>query len=93
MNFTFEDNIISTIESHRHLDVTLSTDAKWNAYIYNIVSSVSKHITILRKLKFIIKWSNLEKTIYLVYIMTIFEYASKVWDNCGSVNASKLERL
>jgi hypothetical protein len=29
----------------------------------------------------------------LVYIRPIFEYASEVWDNCGSVNASKLERL
>jgi hypothetical protein len=26
INFTFEDNIISTIESHRHLGVTFSTD-------------------------------------------------------------------
>jgi hypothetical protein len=47
INFTFEDNIISTIESHRHLGVTFSTDAKWNAHIENIVSSVSKHINIL----------------------------------------------
>lgn len=92
INFTFEDNIISTIESHRHLGVTFSTDAKWNAHIENIVSSVSKHINILRKLKFKINRSNLEK-LYLVYIRPIFEYASEVWDNCGSVNASKLERL
>ena len=47
INFTFEDNIISTIESHRHLGVTFSTDAKWDAHIENIVSSVSKHINIL----------------------------------------------
>ena len=92
INFTFEDNIISTIESHRHLGVTFSTDAKWNAHIENIVSSVSKHINILRKLKSKINRSNLEK-LYLVYIRPIFEYASEVWDNCGSVNASKLERL
>jgi hypothetical protein len=39
--------IISTIELHRHLGVTFSTDAKWNAHIENIVSSVSKHINII----------------------------------------------
>ena len=61
INFTFEDNIISTIESHRYLGVAFSTDAKWNARIENIVSSVSKHINILRKLKFKINRSNLEK--------------------------------
>ena len=77
INFMFEDNMISTIESHRHLGVTFSTDAKWNAHIENIVSSVSKHINILRKLKFKINRSNLEK-LYLVYIRPIFEYASEV---------------
>jgi hypothetical protein len=87
--FTFENNIISTIESHRHLGVPFSTDAKWNAHIENSVSSVSKHITILRKLKFKINRSNLEKKLYLVYIMPKFEYASEAWDNCGSVNARK----
>ena len=44
INFTFEDDIISTIESHRHLGVTFSTDAIWNAHIENIVSSVSKRV-------------------------------------------------
>jgi hypothetical protein len=93
INFTFEDNIISTIESHRHIGVTFSTDAKWNGRIEKIVSSVFKHINILRKSKFKINRSNLEKKLYLVYIRPIFEYASEVWDNCGSLNASKLERL
>ena len=67
INFTFEDNIISTIESHRHLGVTFSTDAKWNAHIENIVSSVSKHIHILRKLIFKINRSNLEKTLFSLH--------------------------
>jgi len=58
INVTF--NIISPIESHRHLGVTFSTDAKWNSHIEKIVSSVSKHINILRKLKFKINRSNLE---------------------------------
>ena len=61
INNTFEDNIISTIESHRHLGVAFNTDAKWNAHIENIVSSVSKHITILRTLTFKMNRSNLEK--------------------------------
>jgi hypothetical protein len=30
INFTFEDNIISTIESHRHLGVAFNTDAVIN---------------------------------------------------------------
>ena len=33
--------------SHRHLGVTLSSDAKWNNHIENIILSVSRHLGIL----------------------------------------------
>jgi hypothetical protein len=33
------------------LGVTLSSDAKWNNHIENIILSVSRHLGILRKLK------------------------------------------
>ena len=78
--------------SHKHLGVTLSSDAKWNLHIENILSSVSRHLNILRKLKYKLSRSNLEK-LYLVYIRPIFEYACEVWDNCGDVNAAKLEQM
>jgi hypothetical protein len=44
INFTFEDNIISTIESHRHLGVIFSTDAKWNAHIENMELILGGHL-------------------------------------------------
>ena len=50
------------------------------------------HLNILRKLKYRLKRENLEK-IYLVYIRPILEYACEVWDNCGSNNSEKLEKL
>jgi hypothetical protein len=40
INNTFEDNIISTIESHRHLGVAFNTDAKWNAHMSSANSLV-----------------------------------------------------
>jgi hypothetical protein len=38
--------------SHKHLGVTLSSDAKWNNHIENIILSVSRHLGILQKLKY-----------------------------------------
>ena len=49
-------------------------------------------LNILRKLKYKLNRTNLEK-LYLVFIRPIFEYACEVWDNCGIVNVTKLEKL
>ena len=92
LNFLFNGKIIPTTDVHKHLGVTFSSNAKWTTHIDNIVSSVSKHLNILRKLKYKLNRSNLEK-LYLVFIRPIFEYACEVWDNCGIVNATKLEKL
>ena len=61
---------------------------KWNAHVDNIKRSVSKHWNILRKLKYRLSRTNLDK-LYLVYI----EYACELWDNCGIGNSQKLEQL
>ena len=70
----------------------ISTDAKWNIHIENILWSIYKHLNVLRKLKYKLSRKNLEK-LYLVYIRPIFEYASEEWDNCGVGNSNKLDQL
>jgi hypothetical protein len=56
------------------LGVTFSSDAKWNIYIEYILSSIYKHLNVLRKLKYKLSRKNLEK-LYLDYIRPFFEYA------------------
>ena len=57
-----------------------------------IILSVSRHLGILRKLKYRLSRQNLEK-LYLVYIHPIVEYACEIWDNCGVCYSTKLEKL
>ena len=92
ISFTFNGNDIPITKTHKHLGVTFSDDAKWNTHVENILSSVSKHLNVLRKLKYRLSRSNLEK-LYLVYVRPIFEYACEVWDNCGTVYSNRLEQL
>ena len=66
-NFTFNGNNIPITMSHKHLGVTLSSDAKWNNHIENIILSVSRHLGILRKLKYRLSRQNLEKTVLSIY--------------------------
>jgi hypothetical protein len=70
-NFTFNGNNIPITMSHTHLGASLSSDAKWNNHIENIILSVPRHLGILRKLKYRLSRQNLEK-LYLVYIRPIF---------------------
>jgi hypothetical protein len=82
LDFSFNGKSVPITTSHKHLGVTFSNDAKWNTNLDNIKSSVSKHLNILRKLKYRLSRTNLDK-LYLVYIRPLFEYACELWDNCG----------
>ena len=70
-NFTFNERTIPITNSHKHLGVTFSSDAKWNIHVENILLSIYKHLNVLRKLKYKLSRKNLEK-LYLVYIRPIF---------------------
>ncbi len=92
LNFSLNNKNIPMTTCHKHLGVTFSNDGKWNNHVENIISSIKKHVNILRKLKYTLSRNNLEK-LYLVFIRPIFEYACEVWDNCGKGNSERLEQL
>ena len=56
---SFNGKGIPLSTSHKHLGVVLSQNAKWNEHLENM----TKHLGILRKLKFNLNRSNLEKCI------------------------------
>ena len=60
-NFSFNGNNIPISMSHTQLEITLSSDAKWNNHIENIILKVSRHSGILRRLKYRLSRQNLEK--------------------------------
>ena len=66
LDFSFNGKSVSITTSHKHLGGTFSNDAKWNTHVDNIKSSVSKHLNILRKLKYRHNCTNVDK-LYLVY--------------------------
>jgi hypothetical protein len=57
--------LIPHTSDHKHLGITFSEEAKWNKHVENLIKSVSKHICVLRKLKYKLNRNNLEK-LYLV---------------------------
>ena len=81
----------SNYKSHVE-SLTLSNKDQWHKRIKNIVSSASKAIRIMRKLKFTFHGVALNR-IYLSYMLPVLEYSAVVWDNCAIQDSDMLEKL
>ena len=51
----FDGKLIPLTSDHKHLGITFNEEAKWNKHVENLIKSVSKHICVLRKLKYKLK--------------------------------------
>ena len=90
LNLKFDNTMLTSSESHIHLGVTLSNKCKWT--INNILSSATKLLRILRKIKCTIRGRALNQ-IYISFLRPWLEYASSVRDTCNQLEKSKLERI
>jgi hypothetical protein len=67
LNFTFNGRTIPNTNSHKHLGVTFSSDDKWNIHIENILSSIYKHLNVLRKLKYKLSRKIFRETLFSLH--------------------------
>ena len=88
----FEDVLVNFVESHKHLGLTLSSNANRHAHIENIITSVSKLLGIMRAVKYKLSRKALNN-IYIYYIRPILEYAAVVWDGCTAYEKTRLARI
>ena len=88
------DQVINSVESHKHLGLTLAHDLTWNQHIKEITKTAGKRIDMLKPLKMVIDRKTLER-LYLAYIRPTMEYASVVWDSPKEGNHiyDSLERM
>ena len=91
-NITFDGTPIRFVEEHKHLGLTLSSNGQWHSHIDNIITSASKVLGIMRKLKFSFSRTALNQ-IFLSYILPILEYSCIVWDGCTTQNTNSLQRI
>ena len=80
------------VKDHKHLGITLSDNMKWNKHIESILSSASKIIGIMRKLKYDFSRRALNQ-IYITYVRPLLEYSSIVLDGSTVEQSSNLEKL
>ena len=88
----FDDVNIKFVPHHKYLGLTLSEIMKWKDHINSILTSASRMIGIMSKLKFVFSRRALNQ-IYITYVRPILEYSSVVWDGCTIEQRNLLEKL
>ena len=89
----FMDNQqITEVEVHKHLDVFFSYDCTLHAHINFVKEKACKRINTMRKLKFELDRNSLE-IIYFTFIRPLLEYANVVWDNCTQYDILELDKI
>ena len=83
-NLRFDDYFILPVESHKHLGVTFASNAKWSQHIDNIYQTTLKEINGLRKLKYLLSRSALNRK-YCTFILPLLEYACEIWGGCSNI--------
>ena len=89
---TMENIIITEVEEHRHLGLTLQKNGKWTQQIKEIKTKASKRTDILMGYMHQLGRRSLER-LYTTYIRPIMEYGNIVWDNITDREANELEEI
>jgi hypothetical protein len=66
--FYFDGKLIPLTSDHKHLGITFSEEANWNKHVENLIKSVSKHICVLRKLKYKLNRKNKKHDFSFVWV-------------------------
>jgi hypothetical protein len=67
IEFSFNGKSIPLSTSYKHLGVILSQNAKWNEHLENMITNITRHLGILRKLKFSLNRSNFDKNVFSLH--------------------------
>ena len=91
-HFIFYNDVINFADSSKHFGVTLNSNGQWHTHIENIVSSATRILGIMRKLKTSISRNALNQ-MYMSYMLPVIEYESIVWDGCSEQDSQTLQKI
>ena len=92
LHLIFDNVVINFVGSHKHLGVTLSSNGQWHTHVENTVSSATRILGIMRKLKYSLCRNALNQ-MYMSYMLPVIEYASVVWGGCSERDSQTLQKI
>ena len=91
-NLVMGGSVLQSVQSHKHLGVTISKNLSWDKHVEDIVIKASKCLDVLSALKYRLDRNTLEK-LYFAFVRSKVEYACIVWDNCSESLSQILENI
>ena len=85
------NQVITEVESHRHLGVTFESSGTWHKHIHLITTNAWQRVHIIRTLNVRLDIRALD-TIYVACIRPILEYADGVWCNITKYEEDELKK-
>ena len=88
----FDQAQVNFVDHLKHLGITFSRNGKWHEHIDTILSSASKSLGMMRKLKFTLHRKVLNQ-IYVSFLRPLMEYSSTVWDGYTAYEKHSLGKI
>ena len=77
--YTLEGTVLENVESIKYLDVTITSDLKWDTHIRNVCTKANRTLGFLRRNLFSCP-QDVKEAAYKILVRPILEYGSSVWD-------------
>ena len=72
LRLTYDNTRLNIVETHKHLGIHLSSNNKWTKHIDSVISSASKQVSYLRKLKYQLNKRTLNR-LYCTFLGPLLE--------------------
>ncbi len=85
-------HVLTKVNSHKHLGITLSKDMSWNLHIDAIIKKAASRLSGIRRIRFLVT-RKARVTLYNALVLPILEYGGVIFDNCTLYLKQRLESL
>jgi len=89
---SFNNNILETVNSHKHLGIEINSTLSWKEHLLTIGENASKKLNVLAQLKYLLDRKTLT-TMYTSFIRPAMEYGSIIFCNCTDTEEEFLEKI
>ena len=91
-SYTLEGTNLENVESIKYLEVTITSDLRWNTHVSNVCTKANRTLGFLRKNLY--SWpQEVKEAAYKGLVRPILDYGSSVWDPPGVVLQEELESV
>ena len=91
-SYTLEGTDIENVESIKYLEVTITSDLRWNTHVNNVCTKANRTLGFLRRNLYSCP-QELKEAVYKGLVRLVLDYGSSVWDTPGVVLQEELESV